>query len=68
MTERENKVTCGVVLFIYFYTQVMLLAAPQEFSHVQGCENHVLMITAMGNAVLKSHIFALDEKWRFWMF
>lgn len=63
MTEGENKATCGVVLFIYFDTQVMLLAAPQEFSHVQGCENHVLMIiTALGNAVLKSHIFALDEK------
>lgn len=28
---------------IYFDTQVLLLAAPQEFSHVQGCENHILI-------------------------
>lgn len=32
-----------MVLFIYFDTQVMLLAAPQEFSHVLGCENHILI-------------------------
>lgn len=34
----ENKTTCGVVLFIYFDTQVLLLASLKEFSHVQGCE------------------------------